>query len=320
VVFNLQVHNWSFGQMPTVDAMKSRTGHKRALVAGAVMGLLFSFLSPPAFSGEVSKPQRIVSLNLCTDQIVQDLVSGERIAGLSYLSADPTMSAKAEESSQYRLLRGRAEEVLELNPDLILVGNYTTPAVVNLLKRLGRRVVAVEQPTTFDGIRKLVMTVALAVGEEQRGWQLIADFDLRLSTAAAGSNRSPAPRVVALEVNNFTQGEGTLLDAIISASGLSNMASQRVPGGIGRVSLEQLVQAPPDLLVLAHGPATFRTVLADNLRHPVVRALRQGRPKVTLPMSSYLCGTPAVVNAVEMLSDARRSLPRQRVGQKSRSK
>ena len=42
-----------------------------------------------------AKPQRIVSLNLCTDQLLLQLVEPERIAALTYLSDDPRQSVEA---------------------------------------------------------------------------------------------------------------------------------------------------------------------------------------------------------------------------------
>ena len=56
--------------------------------------------------------QRIVSLNLCADQILVDLVPRERIAAVSHLAADPWSSAVAEKARGIPWTRGKAEEVL----------------------------------------------------------------------------------------------------------------------------------------------------------------------------------------------------------------
>ncbi|MBK9079818.1 MAG: hypothetical protein IPL91_12170 [Hyphomicrobium sp.] len=83
-------------------------------------------------------PRRIVSLNLCTDQLLLDLVEPERIAGVSYLATDPTLSADAVRLEPFKKLKGTAEEVLALHPDLVIAGEYTTGATVDLLRRLGQ--------------------------------------------------------------------------------------------------------------------------------------------------------------------------------------
>lgn len=268
-------------------------------------------LCGPAMAAKANaKPQRIVSLNLCSDQILLDLVPGDRISGLSFLVADPTMSGRAEAGKAHRLLYGRAEEVLALDPDLILVGEYSTPSLVSLLRRLGRNVVQVPQVTRLDDIRGFVRLVSEAVGEETRGEVIIAAFDRRLERLKAGVHNG-GPRAIALEVNNIAAGQGTLLDDILKTAGLRNMASALSRSSSGRVALESLVTDPPDLLVLAHRAREFPTVLADNLRHPVVARLKDSRPAVELDMSKYLCGTPDVLDAVARLVEARTVFERQ---------
>ncbi|MCH9766138.1 MAG: ABC transporter substrate-binding protein [Alphaproteobacteria bacterium] len=255
-------------------------------------------------------PQRIVSLNLCVDQILIDLVAPERIAALSFLATDATMSAVAHRAHAYKRVRGAAEDVLVLDPDLVFAGRYSTPATRNLLRRLGKRVVVVDQPATLDGIRRLIRLLATAVGAAERGEAMIAAFDRRLAHAVDAKNRRDEhqPTAMALEVNSIVSLPGSLLDDVLQFVGLKNMAATLGHSRGGRVALETLVLTPPDVLVLANAPEDFRTVLADNLRHPVLKTLQSSRPHVALPMWSTLCGTPYVATAVERLADARRQV------------
>jgi iron complex transport system substrate-binding protein len=263
----------------------------------------------PAYA---APPQRIVSLNLCTDQILLDLVPRERIAGLSFLGADPTMSPRFEEARGFPSVHGSAEEVLALNPDLVLAGMHSTPATVSLLERLGRRVVKVPMASSFAGIRDLVRLMGEAAGETGRAHALVRTFDQQLDAARALADRSgPAPTVVAMQVNSLASGPGSLLDEVFTAAGLRNLASEpdtsaRLGPG-GRLPLETLLLNPPDLLVLANSADDYRTVLADNLRHPAFTRLAAERPSVHLAMRDWLCGTPAVAGLVEKLSRMRAS-------------
>ena len=252
----------------------------------------------------VAKPQRIVSLNLCVDQIIIDLVAPERIAALSFLATDQMMSAISERAQSYTRVKGAAEDVLALDPDLIFVGAYSTPATRNLLRRLGKHVVVVNQPATFDGIRDVIRQLAKAVQEDARGEAMIAAFDRRLARALE-QRGSQVPTALALQVNSFVSMPGSLLDDAFRVAGLHNVAVQLGQGRGGRVALESLLNQPPDILVLVNAPDDFRTVLADNLRHPAVRHLSARQTHVTLPMWSTLCGTPYVATAVSLLIKAR---------------
>jgi iron complex transport system substrate-binding protein len=97
----------------------------------------------------------------------------------------------------------------------------------------------------------------------------------------------------------------SLFLAALAAAGFRNMsAAYRLTRG-GQVPLELLVAKPPDLLVLASAPEEYRTVLADNLRHPVISLLRRHGASLQLPWRHWLCGTPHIAEAIERLSEAR---------------
>lgn len=248
-------------------------------------------------------PARIVSLNLCTDQILLDLVAPKRIAALSFLASDPTMSAVAEQARRHASVRGAAEEVLALDPDLVIAGQYSTKPTVDLLTRLGRRVVVVPQASSLAEIRSSVRALAAAVGEPDRGEDMISTFDRRI--AAARPVSGPNPTALAMQVNSLVAARGSLIDHALEAAGFDNPARRLALGPAGRLPLESLLARPPDLLILANAPDDFRTVLADNLRHPAFARLAGARPSIHLPMSEWLCGTPRIASVVERLAAVR---------------
>ncbi|MGB0498119.1 MAG: ABC transporter substrate-binding protein, partial [Rubricella sp.] len=71
---------------------------------------------------------RVVSINLCTDILVLQLADPGQIAALTFLATDPRSSILAEEAAGFPLIRGRAEEVFALDPDLVLAGAFSDPA------------------------------------------------------------------------------------------------------------------------------------------------------------------------------------------------
>jgi iron complex transport system substrate-binding protein len=258
-----------------------------------------------------AKPHRIVSLNLCIDQILLDLVPRERIAGVSFLAADPSMSQLHREAARIPAVRGSAEEILALEPDLILAGEYSTAATVELLRRLGHRVEIVPMATSFNQIRDVVRLMGTLTGEGERATNLITAFDARLAEVKARAvvrSQGPRPRAVAMQVNSLASGEGSLVNEVLAEAGFDNVARNAKVGPAGRMPLEKLIADPPEVIVRANAASDFRTVLGDNLRHPAFRALEATRPSVHIPMNEWLCGTPRIVEAVERLAVAREEL------------
>lgn len=244
-------------------------------------------------------PKRIVSLNLCTDQLLIDLVAPQRISALSQLAADPALSAVADRVEGIRLVRGSAEEVLALEPDLVIAGEHSTPTTVAMLRRLGLDVLTVPTASDFAGIRTAIRAIADKVGEAARGEQLIADFDARLAAARVAD--TVRPTALAYQINSLTADAGSLLDLALETAGYRNLARSTTLGPGGRLPLETLVVRPPDLVVLANAPDAFLTVSADNLRHPALKDLLERRAHVLLEMPLWLCGTPRIAEAIERL-------------------
>lgn len=273
-------------------------------MAARLVGALIA-LTGGVMASAAAEPTRIVSLNLCTDQLLVDLVGRERIQALSHLAADRALSAIADRVGGVKLVRGTAEEVLALAPDLVIAGEYSTPATVSLLRRLGIDVLVVPMASDFTGIRQAIRLIADRTNTVQRGEELIAAFDARLD-AARPSDRARRPTALAYQINSLTAGAGSLLDAALEAAGYRNLARSLSLGPGGRLPLETLLTRPPDLVVLAHLPDAFTSVTADNLRHPALRDLLGRRAYVALDMPLWLCGTPFIAEAVERLASARR--------------
>ena len=259
-------------------------------------------------------PTRIVSLNLCTDQILLDLVPRERIAALSWLAADRDVSPITDDIAGLQLVRGGAEEVLALRPDLVLANPYAAAPTVDLLKRLGTVTEVIPFAQDFDGIRLAVRRVAAAVGELARGEALVARFDAGLAAVTGATPKAPRPEALVYQVNGLVSGSGSLIDAALDAAGLANQAATRRLASGGRLALEQLVAVPPDLVVLAQAPRTYATVVSDNLRHPALQRLMQLKPSLVLPMPLWLCGSPRVTGAIQLLRGAMAQLPAAKSG------
>lgn len=262
----------------------------------AIAGIILPAL-PSAFA---ATPRRIVSLNLCTDQLLVQLVARDRIAAVTFLSTDKTLSASAKELQGLPQIHGSAEEVLALEPDLVIAGEYGTGPAIELLRRLGQQVLTVPLASDFAALRANLLLIAKATGDEPRAKALIKEFDDRL--AGARSTVISRPTALSYEVQSLASGADSLIDAALDAAGYHNMARDLNLGRTGRLTLEELVTAPPDLIVLANAPEDFKTVLADNLRHPAFLKLLQRRPHVHLPMPYWMCATPKIAEAVEILA------------------
>ncbi len=95
-------------------------------------------------------PQRIVSLNLCADELVLRLAAPGTVKSVTWLARDPALSNVAALAHTVPVNRGLAEDVVPLAPDLVIAGAYTTRTAVALLRRLKIPVLELDVPRNVD--------------------------------------------------------------------------------------------------------------------------------------------------------------------------
>ncbi|WP_175506690.1 ABC transporter substrate-binding protein [Bosea sp. CRIB-10] len=250
-----------------------------------------------------AKPQRIVSLNMCTDELVLRLASPKHIASVTWLSQDPRNANMAGLARSIPANHGLVEQVLALKPDLVIAGAYTTRSTVALLKRVGMTVREFGVPSNLAEMRRQIHDMANLLGEPQNGEALIAEIEARLA-ALAGRPRPAHPRAIVLRPNGFTTGRGSLVDEILTAAGLTNLAAELGIDNYGQIALETVALGQADILILNTTPDGPPSLAHEILHHPVLARLGDRLKLVALPAKLWTCAGPAVIDAIELLLDA----------------
>ena len=264
-------------------------------IAGAALVLLLL----PASARAAGGAQRIVSLNLCTDELLLRLADPARIASVTWLSRNRSGSNVADLAERVPVNHGLAEQVVASDPDLVLAGRFTTRLAVGMLKRTAIPIVEFDVPRSLEEVREQIREVAKLVHAEARGQQLTAEIDRRIA-AVAGKPRSLRPTAVVLNPNGFTVGQGTLADQVMTAAGLDNIAAKLRTGNYGQIPLEIVALHEVDVLIVSasrDGPPSMAT---EILRHPILSRLARTRI-VVLPGRLWSCGGPGVAEAIERL-------------------
>ncbi len=140
-----------------------------------------------ATAAAADAPQRIVSINLCADELLLTLADPGQIAGLSVYATDPTLSFPADAAQAFRPVASSAETVVGLNTELVLAGRYTKRATRDMLDRLGYRVELLDSAKSIDETITLIRKVSALVGHPERGEAMVADIAAARSRAEAAA-------------------------------------------------------------------------------------------------------------------------------------
>ena len=244
-----------------------------------------------------SPPVRIVSLDLCADQYVLKLAARERILAVSpHATAD--FSYMRDAARGLRTVRPLAEDVLVLQPDLVVRAYGGGPNAAALFERAGIPVLSLSWAADIAAVFDSIESMATGLAEPERGARVVAEMRARLARLSF----STAPRASALYMtpSGVTTGPGSLVHEILVAAGLANFQTQP---GWQPIPLERLAYESPDLVV-----ASFFDTRSNHpdawspMRHPVARTQLAGRSVVALSGAWTACAGWFLLDAVEALA------------------
>ena len=254
-----------------------------------------------------SESRRVVSFNLCADQLVLALADPSQIAGLSPYAADPALSVMADKARAFRKLDWQAESTIALQPDLVFVGPNDRSMTRRMLISQGLRVVEAGFVSDLDSARRQIREMAELLGQKERGDKLLADLERARARLAAVSRKGGETALV-VERGGYTQGPSSLAATLLSEAGLKPPAG--APAGYGGfIPLEKFLVLKPDLVFLKDPPKAATDQGAMFLVHPAMRDLYPPERRVALPTRYTMCGGPALIAAFDYMADAMGQLP-----------
>lgn len=268
------------------------------------IALILVTLSAPLGPAVADAPRRIVSMNLCTDQMVLRLAAPGTVVSVSFLTADPEESPVADLTQGLDLNAGQAEEVIALDPDLIVTGRYTTTAAKLLLRNLGYSVVEVDVPLTFDAVRVAYRSLGAVLSRSAAAEDVVQTLDRRFSALDRRVGRQNFGTVLILDANGFTVGRPSLVDQVLSRIGLTNVAAALDVGDFGQVTMEAVLIAKPNHLVRMDYRTDAPSLANLTLAHPALTGYLDGQAMITVPQSWLNCGGPYLADAAERVLDA----------------
>lgn len=246
-------------------------------------------------------PQRIVSLNLCLDQLLMAWVPKQRIASITYLSADPQLSVIVNQLDGVHINHGLAEELVPLQPDLIVAGEFGAGDAVTLLQRFGYRVERMALPRTLDEIIAHIETFGALVNEPAQATAMADALRAQLAELDAQPAEQKV-RAIWYSPNGIVAGSETLEHELMMRAGYHNVAAELGIVSFAQLDLEQLILAAPDVLIVEGGYVQAFSVAREYLLHP---ALRRNSRVIELPAALSVCSAPVVADVLRVLREQR---------------
>ncbi|MGQ9482526.1 MAG: heme/hemin ABC transporter substrate-binding protein [Chloroflexus sp.] len=207
----------------------------------------------------VESVDRIVSLTGDITEIIFALGMGDYVVGVDSSATYPAEKTKALPNIGYQR-RLNAEGILALNPTLV-IGDEAAgpPEALAQIRSAGVPVALVADPPTMDSPMQKILFVSRALGILERGYELAGQVEAEIARVRANAATLPRPpRVLFLYLRGTdvqqVAGANTAIDAMITAAGGVNAATEVGIVNSAPLSAEVAIAAQPDIiLVLTKG-------------------------------------------------------------------
>lgn len=225
---------------------------------------------------------RIVSLDLCTDWMLIKHARAGQVLAFSPLLYRYKADWVDEGLPTHN---GSLEQILELDPDLVISGEFNAMTLRKRLQQLGKRVEVVAMPSRLDDISTY----------QQRFLSLTG-------TSKAVELQSPVYKkqnktLLLLGANGIGTGVDTLENDVIETAGWNNYLQQ--PGFIG-LDLESLVTNPPDAILWSSPPSNSLANLFAA--HPVLKRVIHQPHRLETEYWKWQCPGPWTFDLIQELA------------------
>lgn len=236
------------------------------------------------FATASEPPQRVVSLDLCTDWLISQYADPTQVVGYSALSAH---SGGPEGRTLMPLHDGHLESIIALKPDLVLVGQYNAWALRSRLKQLGLPVEILPLPTTLIEVDQQMQLVAKKLGHYERY------VDYLSSTKPIEPH---GETMLILGANGIATGIQTFENQLIEYAGWTNYITRP---GYTEIDLEKVIAHPPSrLMTSSPDSAALANQIMEN---PIWYKVLNKKDIASTQYWAWQCPGPWTFQLVEQL-------------------
>jgi iron complex transport system substrate-binding protein len=271
--------------------------------------LILAFLvgSVAVHAQEGTRPVRVVSQTVGSDELLLAVAEPGQVAALSHLARDASFSAVAQEATRHPVIgsAGDAEAILKHEPTLVLFADYSRAELVEQVRRAGVEVVIFDRYKTLEDAYENLRLLARELGTEARAEAVIADCEARVRVLRERLQHVKPVRVIAPSTYGVIPGSETTFQDLCDYAVADNLAATL--GGLRGHEAppnEQMLTWSIDRLVVAGESVEEQLAIYRKVPpYQFLGAVREGRAVLIEPYQ-LSCVSHHRVNAYERLARA----------------
>jgi iron complex transport system substrate-binding protein len=222
-------------------------------------------------------PARVASMNLSSDEVLVEILPPGRLVSVTRWADAPGTSNVVGRvpPDVFRFQKADMERLVALQPDLVVVSEYTDADFLKLIERSGMRYHRMQGLGSVAGVRAAILDLGRAVGALPEAERLVARYDATLADLRRRLAGVQKKRVLYWS-GGMTAGADTAIGSLIEAAGGINVGRELGLSGIVPPGGERAFMSDPDVILVGTWPRAVESVKEDPLLSKL-RAVREGR-------------------------------------------
>jgi len=235
-----------------------------------------------------SPPERVHSLSLGHSEILAALMDFDRLTAVYSFFVDEEQSNIAALSADHTLIGFAPEEVVALEPEVIIASRFTNADTVALMSGANIPVARTSLENSALGNVPNILLIGYMIGAEIEAIGLADEIERRMRVISEALPDGDKPRVLSVSkwTSAFAAGSGSTEGGIIEQAGGIDAAADSGIEGHQQVSIESIAAINPDVIIVPQpleGANTFIEELTSSPALADVPAVRDGQIFYVLP-------------------------------------
>ena len=212
-------------------------------------------------------PSKVHSLSLGHTEILAALMDFSRVSAVYSFFTDPEQSNISDLSKAHNLIGFDPEEVVALDPEIVIASRFTDADNVALLKDAGISVARASLENSAVGNAPNILLIGYMIGAEKQALSLVDEIESRMKVVGDLLNGNDQPRVLSISkfTSIFVAGSDSTEGGIIEQAGGINAAADSGIEGHQQITIEGIAAINPDVIVIPQ-PIEGANAFIDELK------------------------------------------------------
>ncbi|MEC7892460.1 MAG: ABC transporter substrate-binding protein [Actinomycetota bacterium] len=207
-------------------------------------------LAACSLNSEKADKLKIVSLSTTHTEIVQALGGGELLVGADSFSQTPETVKKID------AFTATTDEILELNPDVVLIA-FDINEIVTDLEGMQMKYALLPPARNFEDVYSQIEIIGNLIHKENEAKNLISSMRQDVSTILQNTTFKDIKifHEIGYTYGIYTVNQNSFIGEIYNLLGVKNIANELedpYSSGYPEISEEKIIESNPDLIVVGH--------------------------------------------------------------------